>query len=389
MEENFSMEDFAAMLDQTFQKVYNGDIIEGKIIEKDAKGLLVDVSSYMDGVLPVEELLYDGESYDAYNVGDKVTAMVKYVNTREGQILLSKKEADKLVIWDDLKELQNEEKTIDVKVKRVVNAGLRVEYKTVEGFLPASQVSMEFVDDLTTYVGKTLTVLISDVNEDKKNLVVSRKVLERKEAENARQNIYTSLTRGTTLTGKVVRLTNFGAFVEIAPHVDGLIHVNDMSWKRVKSPADVVSVGDIVKVTVLEVDAVRNRIGLSLKDVDADPWKNIPFAAGQIVTGTISKVIASGAFAEIAPGLEGYIHVSNISEKKVNVPADVLKPGMEVTAKILNIDAAQKRISLSMTAAVKEAQDNAEKADYQQYRAEVEEVSTNLGDLFAGLQKNS
>lgn len=389
MEENFSMEDFAAMLDQSFHKVYNGDIVEGKIIEKDEKGLMVDVASYMDGVLPVEELLYDGESYDDYQVGDTVRAMVKYVDSREGQIHLSKKEADKLGIWDDLKKLQEDEQPIDVKVKRAVNGGLRVVYKTVEGFLPASQISMEYVEDTSAYVGQTLTVQITEVNEEKKNLIVSRKALEKKEAENARQSLYTTLRRGETLTGKVVRLTNFGAFVEIAPHVDGLIHVSDMSWRRVKNPAEMVSIGDVVKVTVLDVDPARGRIGLSLKDVNADPWKNVTFTAGQVLNGTVTKVIDSGAFVEVAPGLEGFVHVSNISDKRVSAASDVLKAGMEVTVKVLQIDEAQRRISLSMKAAAQALKEDAEKAEYKQYRAEVEEASTHLGDLFTQLEKNS
>ena len=389
MEENFSMEDFAAMLDQSFHKVYNGDIVEGKILEKDEKGLMVDVASYMDGVLPVEELLYDGESYDDYQVGDTVRAMVKYVDSREGQIHLSKKEADKLGIWDDLKKLQEDEHPIDVKVKRAVNGGLRVVYKTVEGFLPASQISMEYVEDTSAYVGQTLTVQITEVNEEKKNLIVSRKALEKKEAENARQSLYTTLRRGETLTGKVVRLTNFGAFVEIAPHVDGLIHVSDMSWRRVKNPAEMVSIGDVVKVTVLDVDPARGRIGLSLKDVNADPWKNVTFTAGQVLNGTVTKVIDSGAFVEVAPGLEGFVHVSNISDKRVSAASDVLKAGMEVTVKVLQIDEAQRRISLSMKAAAQALKEDAEKAEYKQYRAEVEEASTHLGDLFTQLEKNS
>lgn len=389
MEENFSMEDFAAMLDQSFHKVYNGDIVEGKIIEKDEKGLMVDVASYMDGVLSVEELLYDGESYDDYQVGDTIRAMVKYVDSREGQIHLSKKEADKLGIWDDLKKLQEDEQPIDVKVKRAVNGGLRVVYKTVEGFLPASQISIEYVEDTSAYVGQTLTVQITEVNEEKKNLIVSRKVLEKKEAENARQSLYTTLRRGETLTGKVVRLTNFGAFVEIAPHVDGLIHVSDMSWRRVKNPAEMVSIGDVVKVTVLDVDPARGRIGLSLKDVNADPWKNVTLAAGQVLNGTVTNVIDSGAFVEVAPGLEGFVHVSNISDKRVSAASDVLKAGMEVKVKVLQIDEAQRRISLSMKAAAQALQEDAEKAEYKQYRAEVEEASTHLGDLFTQLEKNS
>ena len=274
-----------------------------------------------------------------------------------------------------------------MKVKRTVNGGLRVAYKTVEGFLPASQVSMEYVDDLAPYVGQTLTVQIMEVDAEKKNLIVSRKNLEKKEAQEAKETLLTSLVRGSTMTGKVVRLTHFGAFVEIAPHVDGLIHVNDMSWSRVKDPADLVSVGDLVKVTVLDVDPVRGRIGLSLKDVEANPWKSVSVRAGQIVNGTVTKVIASGAFVEVAPGLEGYVHVSNISEKRVNVASDVLKAGQEVSVKILSIDEAQQRISLSIKDAERETQESEERADYQRYKEENEEVTTHLGDLFQGLKR--
>lgn len=388
MEENFSMEDFAAALDQSFQKVFNGDIIDGKIIGKDEQGLLVDVSSYMDGVLPVEELLYDGESLEDYSVGGTVKAMVKFVDTREGQIHLSKKEADKLVIWDELKALREEERPIEVRVKRTVNGGLRIVYKTAEGFLPASQVSIEYVDDLSAYVGLVLTVQITEVDAEKKNLIVSRKALEKKEAEEARQSLLTTLAQGAVLTGKVVRLTNFGAFVEIAPHVDGLIHVNDMSWSCVKNPADLVSVGDLVKVTVLDVDPVRGRIGLSLKDVEADPWNSVSVSEGEVVGGTVTKVIASGAFVEIAPGLEGFVHVSNIADRRVNVAADALSAGQKVDVKILNVDTAQRRISLSIKDALAQLQENEEKSQYQRYQEENEEVSTHLGDLFQSLKKD-
>lgn len=305
MEENFSMEDFAAALEKSFERVNNGDILEGKIISKDEKGLLVDVSSYMDGVISVEDLLYDGESYEDYQVGDTIKAMVWFVDTQEGQIHLSRKQADKVVIWEDLAKLAAEETPIDVKVKKVVNGGLRIVYKTVEGFMPASQVSMERTDNLEIYVGQVLTAQIIEVNEEKKNLVVSRRALEKKEAEEARESLYTTLSQGDSLTGKVVRLTKFGAFVEIAPHVDGLIHVNDMSWRRVKDPAELVKVGDLVQVTVLSVDPARGRIGLSLRDVNANPWKNIPVTEGQIVTGTVVKTIDSGAFVEIAPDWKG------------------------------------------------------------------------------------
>lgn len=386
MEENFSMEDFAAALEKSFERVNNGDILEGKIISKDEKGLLVDVSSYMDGVISVEDLLYDGESYEDYQVGDTIKAMVWFVDTQEGQIHLSRKQADKVVIWEDLAKLAAEETPIDVKVKKVVNGGLRIVYKTVEGFMPASQVSMERVDNLEAYVGQVMTAQIIEVNEEKKNLVVSHRALEKKEAEEARESLYTTLKQGDSLTGKVVRLTKFGAFVEIAPHVDGLIHVNDMSWRRVKDPSDVVKVGDLVQVTVLSVDPARGRIGLSLRDVNADPWKNIPVTEGQIVTGTVTKIIDSGAFVEIAPGLEGFVHVSRMSDKRVRTPDDVVKVEQEVSVKVLSIDAAQHRISLSMKDAAMENQAEEEQADYRGYQADTQEAATHLGDLLEGLK---
>ena len=193
---NFSMEDFAAMLDQSFHKVYNGDIVEGKIIEKDEKGLMVDVASYMDGVLPVEELLYDGESYDDYRSGDTVRAMVKYVDSREGQeIHLSKKEADKLGIWDDLKKLQEDEQPIDVKVKRAVNGGLRVVYKTVKGSFAASQISIEYVEDTSAYVGQTLTVQITEVNEEEEPDCQPKSTGEKRSGECAPEPVYYAAPR--------------------------------------------------------------------------------------------------------------------------------------------------------------------------------------------------
>ncbi|MBQ7064545.1 MAG: 30S ribosomal protein S1 [Firmicutes bacterium] len=381
MDENFSMEDFEKYLDQSFRKVYNGDIVTGRIMAKDDQALVVDVGADMDGIVPVEELLYDGESLDQYQVGDNITCTVKFVNSREGQIMLSKKQADAMTIWTRLQQIKDEGGTVDVKVKRVVNGGLRIGWETIEGFMPASQISLEHVDDLNAYVGQTLTAMIMDVKEDKKDLVVSRKLLERREADEARKSVYGELKRGQTITGKVVRIANFGAFVEVAPHVDGLVHVSDMSWSRVKNPADVVSVGDIVTVTVMDIDSERQRISLSLRDVDADPWQNLRIRADQVVEGTVTRVIPSGAFVEVAPGVEGYVHVSRISEKRIGNAMEALQPGQTVTAKVLTVDPAEKRISLSIRDAATDAAAAEDRAIYQQHRADNQEISTSLGDL--------
>lgn len=389
MEENFSMEDFEKYLDTHFRKVYNGDLVKGTILSKDDTGLVVDVGASMDGILTVEDLLYEDESYDAYQVGDEITAKVKYVDSQNGQIMLSKKQADKETVWQTLSKMKEDGETIQVNVLRVVNGGLRIAWKDLQGFLPASQVSMEYTEDLSSYVGQTLEVMIIDVKEDKKDLVVSRKQLEQKQADEERQAVYTRLKQGDTLSGKVVRLEKFGAFVEIARHVDGLIHVSDMSWSRVRRPEDVLSVGDVVQVTVLDVDANRNRISLSLRDLNADPWKHIPVKEGDLTEGTITRVIASGAFAEIAPGLEGFIHISRMSDKRIGSVAEAVQEGQRVPVKVLSIDPDQKRIALSLKDAKSDMQEKEDREIVKSYQESDEGAVTNLGDLLSKMQKNS
>ena len=389
MEETFSMEDFEKYLDTHFRKVYNGDLVKGTILSKDDTGLVVDVGASMDGILTVEDLLYEDESYDAYQVGDEITAKVKYVDSQNGQIMLSKKQADKETVWQTLSKMKEDGETIQVNVLRVVNGGLRIAWKDLQGFLPASQVSMEYTEDLSSYVGQTLEVMIIDVKEDKKDLVVSRKQLEQKQADEERQAVYTRLKQGDTLSGKVVRLEKFGAFVEIARHVDGLIHVSDMSWSRVRRPEDVLSVGDVVQVTVLDVDANRNRISLSLRDLNADPWKHIPVKEGDLTEGTITRVIASGAFAEIAPGLEGFIHISRMSDKRIGSVAEAVQEGQRVPVKVLSIDPDQKRIALSLKDAKSDMQEKEDREIVKSYQESDEGAVTNLGDLLSKMQKNS
>ena len=210
-----------------------------------------------------------------------------------------------------------------------------------------------------------------------------------KQADEDRQAVYTRLKQGDTLSGKVVRLEKFGAFVEIARHVDGLIHVSDMSWSRVRRPEDVLSVGDVVQVTVLDVDANRNRISLSLRDLNADPWKHIPVKEGDLTEGTITRVIASGAFAEIAPGLEGFIHISRMSDKRIGSVAEAVQEGQRVPVKVLSIDPDQKRIALSLKDAKSDMQEKEDREIVKSYQESDEGAVTNLGDLLSKMQKNS
>lgn len=384
VEDDFSMEDFESMLNASFQKVYNGDILDGKVVEVGPEGLLVDVHSNMDGFLPVEEL-FAGDSLDNYHEGDTIKVMVKHVDTRDGGIItLSKKAADTAGVWEDMSGAQDAQKVIDVKVLRAVKGGLVVSYKGGEGFMPVSQITTEYVEDTSSYVGKTLTALITEVDPDRQRFVCSHKVIAMTEEKLAREAKMASLQVGTVLTGKVTKLMPFGAFVELAPRMEGLIHVSELSWKRVKSPAEVVKIGEIVKVKVLKVDLEKNRISLSLKENDADPWLNMSFKAGQIVPATILSLIDSGAFAQIEEGLEGFIHISNISEKRVTRVSSALQVGQNVMVKILSIDEEQKRISLSIKAASEDAAAAEKEEILKGYQPDDSDVTTNLGSLLSG-----
>ena len=385
--EELSMEDFAEELEKTFQKVYTGDIVKAKILELNADEAIVDMDSYMDGILPVADSVYEGEVLDElYHVGDELTLMVTRVDSAEGQIFLSKKEADKIIIWDELQEKKDREEPISVKVKGVVKGGLRIGYKGVEGFMPASQVSISYVENLEDYLNMVLDAEVMDLDAQERNLVVTRKAIEKKQAEQAKKDVYATLEKGTTLTGKVVRLANFGAFVEIAPHVDGLVHVTDMSWKRVKHPSDIVHEGDIVQVHVLDVDPVRERISLSLKDVAGDPWNAISFREGEVLTGKkVVKIIGSGAFVEVADGLEGFVHISQIAPKRINTVSEALSEGEEVNVKVLKIDPEQKRISLSIKEAAQDAIIQEEEENIKSYTQDSDAIGVSLKEAFKGI----
>ena len=385
------MEDFASMLEASFNEgfdtLHNGDIIEGTILEIQSDDLVVDLHSYMDGILPKQELLYEGEVLDElYHVGDKVKLMVTRVDTRESTIYLSKLRADEIVIWDELEECRKEDRPIRFQVKEVVRGGLRIQYKGVRGFLPQYQITNdqgpaaeELKEHPEVLVGKGLTGLVTRVDPEKRDVVVSVKEYERREAQVARTQFMRTVGEGDVLVGKVVRVEPYGAFVEIAPGVDGLIHVTELAWKHIKHPSDVVNVGDQVKVTVLNVDPERGRIGLSLKDLNQDPWKDLAYVKDQIVPGAVvRKIIASGAFVDLGEGMEAFLPISQISEKRLRSVTEVLKEGDVITVKILRIDKDQRRLTVTMRDL-----EETETEDFSAYTSE-ENEGYSLADAFKG-----
>lgn len=374
------MEDFASLLENSFKKVYNGDVLDGTIIEIQKDALLMDVNSYMDGVLPMTELLYEGEVLEElYHVGESFKVMVIRVDSREGMIYLSKKEADAIVIWDSLEQMQQESVPIEVQVKEIVKGGLRIEYKGIRGFLPQYQIDMEPVEDPSQYVGKTLECLIQRIDREKRDIVVSRKELLKRIRECRRRELLESLEVGSTVEGRVVRLESYGAFVELAPGVDGMIHISELAWTHVKHPSDVLSLGDRVQATVLRVDQERGRIALRLKDIDQDPWSHMSYTVGTRVDGcVVSKILSGGAIVELEPGIEGFLPISMISERRLRNVREALKEGDTVDAKVHAVDTMQRRITLTML----DLQD-----DYGEYTAAADaEEGFTIADAFKNLR---
>lgn len=372
-----SMSDFMNELDASMRRIHEGDILKGTVLSVSDKGVIVNIGYMADGIISIQELSDDPEVNpdDIVKVGDEISVYVLEVNDGEGNVALSKKLAESLKVWDDFENSLNSGTTLSVKVSEVVKGGVVAKVQGVRAFIPASQLSTSYVNDLNTFVGKILEVKVIELDRDKKKVVLSRREIEKEELEVKKSRLWDSLKKGEKRTGTVSRLTKFGAFVDLGG-LDGLIHLNDLSWKRVVNPADVVSVGDQVEVYILDVDKAKQRISLGLKEVNANPWNNVfdNYKIGSVVEGTVAKLMDFGAFVELEPGLEGLVHISEISDDRILKPSDVLKTGGAVKVKILEINKEDQRMSLS----IKDAQNKNE--EFVEYMNEKED-SVTLGDL--------
>lgn len=373
-----SMQDFLQELDNSLKVIHSGDILKGKVLSVKDDEVLVNIGYMTDGIISKEELSSDPKANpkDLVKVDDEILVYVLEVNDGEGNVALSKKRADAVHLWDELDELKNGNKTIEVTINAVVKGGVTADIKGVRAFMPASMASLHRIEDLNSLVGKTMEVAIAELDKDKKKIILSRKEVELKAAEEKKAKVWASLKKGEKRTGKVARLARFGAFVDLGG-VEGLIHNNDLSWKRVINPADVVSVGDSVEVYVIDFDKANNRISLALKDKDENPWNTVTdkFAVGNVVEGKVVRVVDFGAFVELEAGIEGLVHVSEISEERITKPSDVLKVGDTVKVKILDIDNEKSKISLSIKDAIAKPQE-----DYSKYNSE--DTGATLADLF-------
>jgi len=345
-----SAEDFLAAIEGTIKEFNDGDIVEGVIVRVDRDEVLLDIGYKTEGVIPSRELSikHDVDPNDVVKVGDEVEALVLQKEDKEGRLILSKKRAQYERAWGTIEKIKEEDGIVEGTVIEVVKGGLILDIG-LRGFLPASLVEMRRVRDLQPFVGKTLEAKIIELDKNRNNVVLSRRAwLEQTQSE-VRQNFLTQLQKGQVRKGVVSSIVNFGAFVDLGG-VDGLVHVSELSWKHIDHPSEVVEVGQEVTVEVLDVDMDRERVSLSLKATQEDPWQAFArtHAIGQVVPGRVTKLVPFGAFVRVAEGIEGLVHISELAERHVEIPEQVVNVGDEIYVKVIDIDLERRRISLSL-----------------------------------------
>ncbi len=326
-----------------------GDKVSGQVTKVEEKQVIVTIQeSKLDGIIPISELssLHIEKASDAVAEGDKLELEV--IKVEEEALILSKRKVDAEKAWENLEETFKNGEIFEAEVKDIVKGGLVVDLG-VRGFVPASLVETHFVEDFSDYKGKTISFKIVELDKEKNRLILSHRAVVEAEKGKQKKNLLDSLAIGQVIEGTVQRITDFGAFVDLGG-IDGLVHISQMSHQHVAKPSDVVQEGQKVNVKVLNVDRDNERISLSIKDTLPGPWTNLSEKAtkGSIFTGVVKRLVSYGAFVEVFPGVEGLVHISQIAHKHIATPHEVLKEGQEVQVKVLDVNEAEQRLSLSI-----------------------------------------
>jgi small subunit ribosomal protein S1 len=349
-ERDLTPEELVAAMESSFRDFKDGDIVEGDVVKIDRDEVLLDIGYKSEGVIPSKELSirHDVKPAEVVQVGEHLEALVLQKEDKEGRLILSKKRAQYERAWGRIEEVMTSGQTIKGPVIEVVKGGLILDIG-LRGFLPASLVDLRRVRDLQPFVGQELEAKIIELDRNRNNVVLSRRAFLEESQSEGRKTFLQNLQKGERRKGTVSSIVNFGAFVDLGG-VDGLVHVSELSWKHVDHPQEVVAVGQEVEVEVLDVDLERERVSLSLKATQEDPWKEFERTsqAGAIITGTVTKLVPFGAFVRVAPGIEGLVHISEISHEHVDAPESVLSVGQEVQVKVIDVDVSRRRVSLSM-----------------------------------------
>jgi small subunit ribosomal protein S1 len=343
-------EELIVAMEASFRDFNDGDIVEGEVVKIDRDEVLLDIGYKSEGVIPSKELSirHDVDPNEVVKVGERLEALVLQKEDKEGRLILSKKRAQYERAWGKIEEVMNSGQTIKGPVIEVVKGGLILDIG-LRGFLPASLVDLRRVRDLHPFVGTELEAKIIELDRNRNNVVLSRRAFLEESQSEGRKTFLQSLQKGERRKGTVSSIVNFGAFVDLGG-VDGLVHVSELSWKHVDHPNEVVAVGQEVEVEVLDVDLERERVSLSLKATQEDPWKEFErtSTAGSVISGQVTKLVPFGAFVRVAPGIEGLVHISEISHEHVDAPESVLSVGDEVQVKVIDVDVTRRRVSLSM-----------------------------------------
>ncbi|MFY9901713.1 MAG: 30S ribosomal protein S1 [Trichococcus sp.] len=369
-------------VEQTMQDVLDealsievGDTVKGEVLSiQDRQAIVGIIGGGVEGVIPYNELSakpFD-EVTEILNVGDVVDLVViKQIKDKEnGSFLLSKRRVDAKIVWKDIQDKFENNEIIEAPVKDVVKGGLVVDVG-VRGFVPASMVEDHFVEDFSSYKGKVMTFKIVELEPSENRLILSHKAVVETEKEANKGKLMDELVAGDVVEGTVARLTNFGAFVDLGG-VDGLVHISQIAHEHVKNPGDVLAIGQSVKVKILSIDKENGRVSLSIKDTLAGPWNAIAEKApiGAVLTGVVKRLTSFGAFVEVFPGVEGLVHISQISHQHIATPHEVLQEGQEIQVKVLDAKEDEQRLSLSIKALEEKAVTEAPAADEKREKKE-------------------
>ncbi|MGO3733470.1 MAG: 30S ribosomal protein S1 [Vagococcus sp.] len=375
-----------AMLDamESVQEVKVGDSVKGEVltIDDNKQAIVGIIGAGVEGVIPLKELstIPVENVTDVVQIGDIIDLVVISEigkDKENGSYLLSKRRVDAKKVWEDIEKAFEAGETIEAPVSDVVKGGLVVD-AGVRGFVPASMVEDHFVSDFSDYKGKTLTYKIIEIEPSENRLILSHRAVVEAARNEAKKEVLAKIEAGDILTGTVARLTNFGAFVDLGG-VDGLVHVSEISYSHVAKPEDVLSVGDEVQVKVLGVKPEEERISLSIKETLAGPWDNVEekAAVGMVLDGVVKRLTSFGAFVEVLPGVEGLVHISQISHKHIATPHEALNEGQEVQVKVLDVSEENKRIGLSIKALEEKEEPEVE----EEYIMPEESTGFTLGDV--------
>ena len=356
-------EDFATLLEQSIKTLNTGDKVTGIVTGIGNTEIQVDLGTKHAGYIPYDEVSADPsvKPEDILSVGQEIEVFVVRVNDQEGTVQLSKKKLDGLKIWDDMAAYAEEKTTVEGVITEENKGGLVANVKGIRVFIPASQSGVAKGGDMAGQVGKTVQLKITEVNRARRRVIGSIRAVNSEARKAAQEKIWNEIEVGAKFHGVVKSLTSYGAFVDIGG-VDGMVHVSELSWNRIKTPAEVVKVGDEIDVYVISFDAAKRKISLGYKTAEMNPWNQFMtnYAIGDVVDAKIVKLMTFGAFAEILPGVDGLIHISQIADKRIGKPEDVLAEGQEVQVKITDVDAENKRISLSIRALLETPAEDAE-----------------------------